>query len=505
MTARRGGVGERPRPPTGPPARRRDRRVDVRPVHGGAPPPGRVGRRRLRALLRGAGGPGRGHHRASGAPRGARAERRRDARARRRGREAHPDRRPGPRHRGAAPAPDPDVLGPAPAHAARASARRALPPRPGLRERRAGQRRRHGPVRRRPRGARRPPGRRRRLSLERARRRWRPRSSRSTPAISSGAARPTRAPCPRTRSGRSSRTSRSSSRRASRSSAIRSPGLHNEMRPGSRRYNFIWYRVVDDAGLREMCTDAEGRHHEFSIPPPLIRDEVIADHAAGRGGGDAAPVPRRPAADRAAVLHADLRSRVPPDGVRPRGADRRRRLRRPAAHGLRGLEGGGRRAGPRRRARGARRRRRCRPRQVRRRAAADRRARDAARAEARDPPGGEPPDGRGPGDVAAPAGRARHAAAHRGAPLPRVPPEPCCRLPTTPATCGSSATPTRAAVPTACRSWCTGAMPTSGTCSRRASPSSTSRTRSSPGPSTTKPRRRGPGTSTSRRTTTSCW
>jgi 2-polyprenyl-6-methoxyphenol hydroxylase-like FAD-dependent oxidoreductase len=52
-------------------------------------------------------------------------------------------------------------------------------------------------------------------------------------------------------------------------------GLENEMRPGSRRYNFIWYRVVDDAGLREMCTDAEGRHHEYSIPPPLIRDEVI--------------------------------------------------------------------------------------------------------------------------------------------------------------------------------------------------------------------------------------
>jgi 2-polyprenyl-6-methoxyphenol hydroxylase-like FAD-dependent oxidoreductase len=53
-------------------------------------------------------------------------------------------------------------------------------------------------------------------------------------------------------------------------------GLNNEMRPGSRRYNFIWYRVVDAEGLRTMCTDAEGRHHEFSIPPPLIRDEVVA-------------------------------------------------------------------------------------------------------------------------------------------------------------------------------------------------------------------------------------
>jgi 2-polyprenyl-6-methoxyphenol hydroxylase-like FAD-dependent oxidoreductase len=52
-------------------------------------------------------------------------------------------------------------------------------------------------------------------------------------------------------------------------------GLNDEMRPGSRRYNFIWYRVVDDARLREMCTDASGRHHEYSIAPPLIREEVI--------------------------------------------------------------------------------------------------------------------------------------------------------------------------------------------------------------------------------------
>jgi 2-polyprenyl-6-methoxyphenol hydroxylase-like FAD-dependent oxidoreductase len=53
-------------------------------------------------------------------------------------------------------------------------------------------------------------------------------------------------------------------------------GLDNEMRPGLRRYNFIWYRVVDDERLQEMCTDAAGRHHAFSIAPPLIREEVIA-------------------------------------------------------------------------------------------------------------------------------------------------------------------------------------------------------------------------------------
>jgi 2-polyprenyl-6-methoxyphenol hydroxylase-like FAD-dependent oxidoreductase len=52
-------------------------------------------------------------------------------------------------------------------------------------------------------------------------------------------------------------------------------GLHDEMRPGLRRYNFIWYRVVDEFQLQAMCTDADGFRHEFSIPPPLIRAEVV--------------------------------------------------------------------------------------------------------------------------------------------------------------------------------------------------------------------------------------
>ena len=53
-------------------------------------------------------------------------------------------------------------------------------------------------------------------------------------------------------------------------------GLNNDLRPGYRRYNFVWYRVVDDAQLRDMCTDEEGRVHDFSIAPPLIRKDVIA-------------------------------------------------------------------------------------------------------------------------------------------------------------------------------------------------------------------------------------
>src|SRR5262249_54378752 len=53
-------------------------------------------------------------------------------------------------------------------------------------------------------------------------------------------------------------------------------GFDNDLRPGNRRYNFIWYRVGDANQLKEMCIDREGRQHEFSVPPPLVRDDLIA-------------------------------------------------------------------------------------------------------------------------------------------------------------------------------------------------------------------------------------
>jgi 2-polyprenyl-6-methoxyphenol hydroxylase-like FAD-dependent oxidoreductase len=52
-------------------------------------------------------------------------------------------------------------------------------------------------------------------------------------------------------------------------------GFDDDIRPGHRRYNFIWYRVVDTAALADLCTDRNGRTHSFSIPPPLIRDDVV--------------------------------------------------------------------------------------------------------------------------------------------------------------------------------------------------------------------------------------
>jgi 2-polyprenyl-6-methoxyphenol hydroxylase-like FAD-dependent oxidoreductase len=54
-------------------------------------------------------------------------------------------------------------------------------------------------------------------------------------------------------------------------------GLNDDLTPGKRRFNFIWYRVADAAKLREMNVDENGVQHEFSVPPPLIRKDLIAD------------------------------------------------------------------------------------------------------------------------------------------------------------------------------------------------------------------------------------
>jgi 2-polyprenyl-6-methoxyphenol hydroxylase-like FAD-dependent oxidoreductase len=54
-------------------------------------------------------------------------------------------------------------------------------------------------------------------------------------------------------------------------------GFNNDLRPGSRRYNFIWYRVGDAQRLKQMCIDENGRQHQFSVPPPLIRKNLIEE------------------------------------------------------------------------------------------------------------------------------------------------------------------------------------------------------------------------------------
>jgi 2-polyprenyl-6-methoxyphenol hydroxylase-like FAD-dependent oxidoreductase len=55
-------------------------------------------------------------------------------------------------------------------------------------------------------------------------------------------------------------------------------GFTNSTRAGERCYNFVWYRPADEAGeLPRLCTDTAGRTHDMSIPPPLIRPEVLAE------------------------------------------------------------------------------------------------------------------------------------------------------------------------------------------------------------------------------------
>jgi 2-polyprenyl-6-methoxyphenol hydroxylase-like FAD-dependent oxidoreductase len=52
-------------------------------------------------------------------------------------------------------------------------------------------------------------------------------------------------------------------------------GSDDDLRAGHRRYNFGWYRVADTRKLKEMCVDGNGQQHEFSVPPPLIRKDLI--------------------------------------------------------------------------------------------------------------------------------------------------------------------------------------------------------------------------------------
>ena len=75
-------------------------------------------------------------------------------------------------------------------------------------------------------------------------------------------------------------------------------GPDNDLRPGHRRYNVVWYRPADERSeLQRLLTDESGVTHSISIPPPLIRQEAIADDAGGRRAAGRAAVPRHRATD----------------------------------------------------------------------------------------------------------------------------------------------------------------------------------------------------------------
>jgi len=55
-------------------------------------------------------------------------------------------------------------------------------------------------------------------------------------------------------------------------------GPDNDLTPGRRRFNVVWYRPADErTELQWLLTDASGTTHTISIPPPLIRREPITE------------------------------------------------------------------------------------------------------------------------------------------------------------------------------------------------------------------------------------
>jgi 2-polyprenyl-6-methoxyphenol hydroxylase-like FAD-dependent oxidoreductase len=53
------------------------------------------------------------------------------------------------------------------------------------------------------------------------------------------------------------------------------PGANNDVRPGHRLYNWVWYRVTDPVRLTEVMTDREGRHRGYSVPEGLLAPQWI--------------------------------------------------------------------------------------------------------------------------------------------------------------------------------------------------------------------------------------
>lgn len=52
-------------------------------------------------------------------------------------------------------------------------------------------------------------------------------------------------------------------------------GPNNDLRPGHRRSNWVWYRMVVDSELDDVLTDGDGVRFDLSIPPAKVRDDLI--------------------------------------------------------------------------------------------------------------------------------------------------------------------------------------------------------------------------------------
>ncbi len=61
-------------------------------------------------------------------------------------------------------------------------------------------------------------------------------------------------------------------------------GPDNDLRPGHRRFNWVWYRPLPSPLLKDMLRDENGVQYDLSIPPPKVRRELIDEL---RRAGDA--------------------------------------------------------------------------------------------------------------------------------------------------------------------------------------------------------------------------
>lgn len=52
-------------------------------------------------------------------------------------------------------------------------------------------------------------------------------------------------------------------------------GADGSIEPGGRRYNYLWYYPAPGQELTDILTDADGKVHDYGIPPPLMRPEHV--------------------------------------------------------------------------------------------------------------------------------------------------------------------------------------------------------------------------------------
>jgi 2-polyprenyl-6-methoxyphenol hydroxylase-like FAD-dependent oxidoreductase len=59
-------------------------------------------------------------------------------------------------------------------------------------------------------------------------------------------------------------------------------GEDGSIEPGGRRYNYLWYYPAPGQELTDILTDADGKVHDYGIPPPLMRPghvEAVKENA----------------------------------------------------------------------------------------------------------------------------------------------------------------------------------------------------------------------------------